>query len=175
MKKELVTISKFLSLVLRHNPDKIGLKLDKNGWADVYDLITKSDITYDTLEEVVFTNDKQRFSFNEDCTKIRANQGHSIEVDLELEPVEPLDRLYHGTVQKFIDSIRLNGIEKGKRQFVHLSKDVETAKKVAMRRGTPIILLVESRAMHNNGYKFYLSENKVWLTDNVPHEYIRRM
>jgi putative RNA 2'-phosphotransferase len=169
--------SKFLSLVLRHNPEKIGLTLDENGWADVDDLINRCNkknqsIDRSSLELIVKENDKQRFSFNDDGNKIRANQGHSIEVDLGLQEVTPLDKLYHGTVQKFLDAIKSEGLKKMSRQHVHLSKDLETAIKVGSRRGKPIILEVNSSAMANDGFKFYLSENNVWLTDHVPPKYI---
>jgi putative RNA 2'-phosphotransferase len=169
--------SKFLSLVLRHNPGKIGLTLDENGWADVDDLINRCNkknqsIDRSSLELIVKENDKQRFSFNDDGNKIRANQGHSIEVDLGLQEVTPLAKLYHGTVQKFLDSIKSEGLKKMSRQHVHLSKDLETAIKVGSRRGKPIILEVNSSAMADDGFKFYLSENNVWLTDHVPPQYI---
>jgi putative RNA 2'-phosphotransferase len=169
--------SKFLSLVLRHNPGKIGLSLDENGWADVDDLINRCNkknqsIDRSSLELIVKENDKQRFSFNEDGNKIRANQGHSIGVDLGLQEITPLDKLYHGTVQKFLDAIKSEGLKKMSRQHVHLSKDLETAIKVGSRRGKPIILEVNSSAMANDGFKFYLSENNVWLTDHVPPKYI---
>jgi putative RNA 2'-phosphotransferase len=169
--------SKFLSLVLRHNPGKIGLTLDENGWADVDDLINRCNkknqsIDRSSLELIVKENDKQRFSFNEDGNKIRANQGHSIEVDLGLQEVTPLDKLYHGTVQKFLDAIKSEGLRKMSRQHVHLSKDLEKAIKVGSRRGKPIILEINSSAMSNDGFKFYLSENNVWLTDHVPAKYI---
>lgn len=171
------SVSKFLSLVLRHSPETIGLKLDKNGWADVDELIMKchqfgKEFDFELLEEVVETNDKKRFTFNEDLTKIRANQGHSIDVELNLKEYEPNDFLYHGTVEKFIDLIKENGLQKMSRQYVHLSKDKETAVKVGARRGKPIILKVEAKKMFENGFKFYLSKNNVWLIDEVPAEYI---
>ena len=171
------TISKFLSLVLRHSPETIGLTLDANGWADVEELLTKSarqhhSFSKEELEEIVATNDKQRFIFNADKTKIRANQGHSVEVDLSLTATMPPEVLYHGTVAKFLPNIRAEGLKKMERQHVHLSKDIETATKVGNRRGTAMILHIQSGVMYKEGYAFYLSANGVWLTDNVPARYI---
>ncbi|MDQ1167843.1 RNA 2'-phosphotransferase [Flavobacterium sp. SORGH_AS_0622] len=175
--KETKSISKFLSLVLRHSPEKIGLKLDENGWADVNELIEKctkkgNRLDAELLDYVVENNDKKRFAFNEDKTKIRASQGHSISVDLNLTETEPSEYLYHGTVGKFIESIQKEGLQKMSRQHVHLSKDRETAVKVGSRRGIPQILSIRSGQMHRDGFKFYLSENNVWLTDEVPTKYI---
>ncbi|MNR11451.1 RNA 2'-phosphotransferase [compost metagenome] len=171
-------ISKLLSYILRHSPETIGLKLDENGWADVNELIAKFDlydrrIDIEQLEYIVENNDKKRFAFNADKTKIRANQGHSISVELNLNETEPLAYLYHGTVEKFLSDIKALGLQKMSRQHVHLSADKETATKVGGRRGKPVILTIDSGAMYRAGYKFYLSENKVWLTDLVPAEYIR--
>ena len=168
-------ISKFLSLILRHQPQKIGLTLDKNGWASVADILEKSDLkfTMETLEEVVKNNDKQRFSFNADKTKIRANQGHSLKtIDLELAPQIPPSFLYHGTVPKFLQSIKLEGLKKMNRQHVHLSPDRQTATIVGQRRGVPTILSINTGKMQADGYLFYLSKNGVWLTDHVPPKYI---
>ena len=166
-------ISKFMSLVLRHRPEKIGLKLDENGWADVQELITKMNINLQELEYVVENNDKKRFAFNEDKTKIRANQGHSLKtVDLELKNIQPPNFLFHGTVGKFMSAIRDTGLLKMNRQHVHLSKDKETAIKVGSRRGKAIILSVRAGEMYEKGFEFYCSENGVWLTDHVPSEYI---
>lgn len=170
--KKNVKNSKFLSLVLRHKPEKIEIELDENGWANVKELLKKTGFDFETLEEIVLTNDKQRFSFNEDKTKVRANQGHSIDIDLQLKPTKPPDILYHGTIKRFLNSIMHEGLKKGSRQFVHLSMDSETARKVGSRRGKSIILMVNSRMMHEQGYKFFISENNVWLTDNVPFEFI---
>jgi putative RNA 2'-phosphotransferase len=171
------TVSKFLSLVLRHSPEKIGLKLDENGWADVEELIVKcsqkgNKLDAQLLDYVVENNDKKRFTYNENKTKIRASQGHSISVELNLAETEPSEYLYHGTVAKFLDSIKKEGLQKMSRQHVHLSKDRETAIKVGGRRGVPQILTIRSGAMHRDGFKFYLSENNVWLTDEVPPKYI---
>jgi putative RNA 2'-phosphotransferase len=175
--KDLKHISKFLSLILRHKPQEIGLSLDENGWAQVEELIEKSkqkNVKFDKviLQEVVRTNDKKRFAFNEDGTKIRANQGHTIEVDVELSEQEPPSELFHGTVDKFLGSIRQTGLQKMQRLHVHLSKDLETAIKVGGRRGKPVILTVNVKQMFNEGFKFYLSANNVWLCDNVPAKYI---
>ena len=174
------SISKFLSLVLRHSPETITLKLDENGWADVEELIEKcskngnslNPLTAELLNYVVENNDKKRFTFNEYKTKIRASQGHSISVELNLAETEPLEYLYHGTVGKFLDSIKKEGLQKMSRQQVHLSKDSETATNVGSRRGVPQILTVRSGEMFKDGFKFYLSENNVWLTDEVPAKYI---
>ncbi len=168
-------ISKFLSLILRHKPETINLILDKNGWAFVSDILSNSELkfTRGELEEVVATNDKKRFSFSEDKTKIRANQGHSIDkIDLNLKPASPPLELFHGTVENVIPKIRERGLKKMRRQHVHLSKDRETAIKVGSRRGKPIIITIRALEMWNKGYRFYKSENGVWLTDAVPSEYI---
>lgn len=175
--KETKNISKFLSLILRHAPETIELNLDKNGWANIDELITQShqfgkELNFETLEEIVETNDKKRFTFNDDLTKIRANQGHSINVELNLKESEPSDFLYHGTVEKFIDLIKKDGLKKMNRQYVHLSKDKETAIKVGSRRGKPIILKIDASKMFQDGFIFYLSENNVWLIDEVPVKYI---
>lgn len=169
--------SKFLSYVLRHHPELINLNLDENGWANVDELITKSKndsqgFTFEELDEIVQTNDKKRFIFNEDKTRIRANQGHSIDINLALIPQQPPEFLYHGTAQSNIDSIFEKGIEKRNRQHVHLSQDIETATKVGMRHGKPIILTINTEKMFDDGIEFYLSENNVWLTDFVDIKYI---
>lgn len=175
--KDLKHISKFLSLVLRHKPEEIGIVMDANGWVDVDELIEKCNkknirFDFETLEEVVVTNDKQRFAFNDDYSRIRANQGHTVNVDLEFELTKPLEFLYHGTVEKFLGSIKTNGLQKMQRLHVHLSKDKETAIKVASRRGKPIILKVNAGKMFEDGNAFYLSKNGVWLCDEVPSKYI---
>ena len=178
MKPELVRISKFLSLVLRHRPETIGLTLAPDGWVGVDELLEACRahgraIPRHVLAEVVATNDKRRFSFNPDGTQIRANQGHSVDVELGLEPVEPPELLYHGTVARFLDSIRGQGLVRGSRQHVHLSADRQTAERVGQRRGRPVVLVVEAARMHRDGHEFYLSENGVWLTGAVPPEYLR--
>lgn len=178
MEKQLKQISKFMSLVLRHKPETIGLQLNENGWADVQELIDKmnatgADVTLELINTIVETNDKKRFVFNEDKTMIRANQGHSIDVELNLKEVQPPELLYHGTVEKFVEAIRKDGLKKMERHHVHLSKDTETAVNVGSRRGKPLILTIESAKMCADGHKFYLSENEIWLTDEVPVQYIR--
>lgn len=172
-------ISKFLSLILRHQPEAIHLELDENGWADIEELREKSarnkiNFTLEELDEVVETNNKKRFAFNEDKTKIRANQGHSIDVDLALTPQQPPEYLYHGTAEINIPSILEKGIEKRSRQHVHLSSDKETATKVGMRHGKPVILTIRTGLMFQEGIEFYLSENRVWLTDFVDAKYISK-
>lgn len=171
------SFSKFLSLILRHKPETVGIKLDGNGWADVKELLEKINasgwtVTFAELEKVVRENDKQRFSFNEDKTKIRANQGHSVKVDVELEEKIPPEFLYHGTIERNEKSIAAQGILKGSRLYVHLSADVENAQKVAARRrGKPIIYKISAQKMYEDGYKFFQSKNGVWLTDTVPPKY----
>ncbi|MCT2408763.1 RNA 2'-phosphotransferase [Chryseobacterium antibioticum] len=172
-------ISKFLSLILRHQPETIQLKLDENGWAEVSELITKSakgrmHFSFEDLEEVVETNNKKRFAFNEDKTKIRASQGHSIDIDLALKTIQPPDFLYHGTAETNMASILEKGIQKRSRQHVHLSADKETATKVGMRHGKPVILTIRTKEMHEDGIAFYLSANGVWLTDFVDAKYISK-
>ena len=172
-KNNIKKISKFLSLLLRHNPQTIGLKLDTNGWADIDEIIEKSkniELNRALIDEVVAKNDKQRFVIKEN--KIRANQGHSIDVDLEFKSVTPPNMLYHGTATRFLDSIMKTGLTKQKRQHVHLSKEIATAIAVGKRHGKVVLLEIDSKKMFDNGYKFYLSENGVWLTDVVPVEYI---
>jgi putative RNA 2'-phosphotransferase len=171
-------ISKFLSLILRHQPETIGLQLDEGGWASVSELFSKAPkagvhLNQLILDEVVSTNDKQRFAFNEDRTKIRASQGHSVEVSLGLEPQKPPAELYHGTVAEFLGDISDKGIQRMSRQQVHLSVDKETAVKVGSRRGKPVILVIDSARMHEDGLLFYVSANGVWLTDEVPAKYIK--
>ena len=175
--KEEVKLSKFISLVLRHKPENIGLILSKDGWANVYELIEKiksigKNISKDILERIVLYNDKNRFKFNENHSLIRANQGHSINVDLEFEEKEPPEILFHGTSINNIDSIKQEGIKKMNRLYVHLSSREETAKKVGERHGKPAIIKINSKQMYEDGIKFYLSENKVWLCDYIDPKYI---
>lgn len=165
--------SKFLSLVLRHQPEKIGITLDSHGWAKVQEILTGMDLTMEELEHIVETDEKRRYSFSEDKALIRANQGHSIPIDLELEPRTPPELLYHGTVGRFLDAIQKEGLTKQKRQYVHLSPDVETAVKVGRRRGKPVVLQVAAGRMHQDGYDFFLSDNGVWLTAAVPPRYLK--
>ena len=175
----LTKVSKYISLILRHKPETIGISLDEHGWANVKDLIKGVNKTHKLdmkmLEEIVATDEKQRYSFNEDKTKIRANQGHSVNVDVELEEVEPPTYLYHGTATKYIDSIWKDGLISKSRLYVHLSADTETATNVCERHGKPVVLRIRSKCMHLQGYKFYKSQNGVWLTKNVPVEFIECM
>lgn len=177
MKPNNKKISKFLSLVLRHKPQVIGLDLDDNGWAETQELLEKlaknnRKIDLETLEEVVANNDKKRFAFNADKTKIRASQGHSIEVKLGYAPVEPPEILFHGTATRFLDSIQKQGLLKGNRHQVHLSQNIETASNVGSRHGKVIVLKVKALDMYKAGFEFFISENQVWLTDHVPVEYL---
>jgi len=170
-------LSKFLSLVLRHRPEVANLKLDESGWADLKTLIRSfklkgwEGLTFEDIARVVSTNNKKRFAFNANKTKIRASQGHSIKVDLGLQPQTPPDKLYHGTISEFLPSIKREGLKKRKRQHVHLSADTSTAVRVGSRRGKPVILAIDAKRM-NTDYQFFLSANKVWLADAVPTEYI---
>ncbi len=170
--------SKFLSYVLRHHPEKIGIVLDENGYVLVEELLNALRSTgWDTftrsdLDRIVATNNKKRFAYSSDGINIRASQGHSIEVDLALEPREPPEFLFHGTVAKFLSGIKEKGLQKKSRQHVHLSKDRETATNVGSRRGKPLILQIKAREMYNGGYNFYLSANEVWLAEEVPLCYI---
>ena len=178
-KKRNTQISKYLSLVLRHDPSAAGITLDAEGWVEVDDLLAGAarhgvSVTFAELEEVVRTNDKQRFALSADSKRIRANQGHSINVDLGLQPETPPAVLYHGTVERFVSSIMANGLEKRARQHVHLSPDVVTATRVGSRRGKPVILKIAAANMHSAGFQFFRSANGVWLTDQVPPEYISR-
>ncbi|MFK7814258.1 MAG: RNA 2'-phosphotransferase [Maribacter sp.] len=175
--KQAKQTSKFLSLVLRHKPQILDLVLDENGWADVEVLLERLQreskaITFEQLEFVVKSNDKKRFAFNDDKTQIRASQGHSITINLDYEAVKPPEFLYHGTPVKFIKPIREKGLLKMKRHHVHLSVDIETATKVGARRGNPVILSINALDMHHEGHEFFMSENGVWLTDNVPPRFI---
>lgn len=175
-----IKLSKLLSLVLRHQPEAIGLDLDENGWADVDDLLPKLQkrdrtITLEQLERVVAENNKQRFRFSEDGLRIRANQGHSLEVKLGLSPVEPPEFLFHGTATRFLESILSEGLVRGTRQHVHLSADQKTAVIVGKRHGTPIVLRVMAAKMREEGLLFYCSENGVWLTDHVPVIYLEAL
>ncbi len=174
MDKELTQISKFLSFVLRHKPDAIGLTLDAEGWADIDEIIAKADIpiTAKQVAAAVATNDKKRFALSKDGRAIRANQGHSIKVDLGLQATEPLAQLYHGTAERFLDSILTEGLKPQNRQFVHLSRDTATATTVGARHGKPVVLIVPAFAMHERGHRFYLAANGVWLTDSVPADAI---
>ena len=172
-----VRISKFLSLVLRHDPSRIGITLDEAGWTDVDALLAACathgvTITRAQLDELVATSDKQRYALSEDGTRIRANQGHSVQVSLGLPPTPPPETLYHGTVEAALPGIRAQGLVKGSRHDVHLSADLDTATKVGGRRGKPVILTIRAGAMADAGHVFYRSENGVWLTEHVPPDFI---
>ena len=170
--------SKFISLILRHKPETIGISLDEHGWANVEELIAgiarTRDFDMDMLEEIVRTDEKQRYSFNEDKTLIRANQGHSIPVDVELVEKEPPEELWHGTGEKYVSSIDVQGLIPKSRLYVHLSKDRETAVKVGQRHGKPVLYIVKAGEMYRDGYKFFLSKNGVWLTGEVPAKYLMK-
>lgn len=173
----LTKASKYISLLLRHKPWVGDLTLDEHGWCDVESLITAVEVrnngfNMDTLEEIVRTDEKQRYSFNEDKTLIRANQGHSINVDVELKECIPPQILYHGTSSKNVESILSEGLQHMSRLYVHLSFDYETAIKVGSRHGKPVVFTVDTNAMLSDGLVFYKSENGVWLTNNVPPKYL---
>lgn len=181
MGRSLQELSKFLSLILRHKPSAANIELDKHGWANVQELIAginqadqNNNIDMVKLEEIVRTDNKQRYSFNEDKTLIRANQGHSIPVDVELEEVEPPEYLWHGTGQKYMESIDKEGLVPKSRLYVHLSGDVETATNVGKRHGKLLMYKVLSKKMEEDGYKFYKSVNGVWLTKSVPVKYLEK-
>jgi putative RNA 2'-phosphotransferase len=172
-----VRVSKFLSLVLRHDPGHIGLRLDEAGWADVDELLAGAAgagvrIDRAMLERVVAENDKKRFALSPDGTRIRASQGHSVNVALGLEPQTPPEQLYHGTASRFVESIRESGLHSAARAHVHLSADEATARNVGQRHGKPVVLTIAAGRMHRDGRLFFRSENGVWLTDAVPVEYI---
>ncbi len=173
-------LSKFLSLVLRHKPQVLGIELDTNGWTEVSILLEKMNrhgkqIDMPRLEKIVAESDKQRYAFNADKTQIRANQGHSISIDLGLQATEPPAILYHGTSRAFEASILEKGLIKGSRHHVHLSKDIETARRVGERRDKQaLIFQVDTQKMHTEGYLFYVSENGVWLTDHVPSQFLSK-
>ena len=171
-----VKLGRFLSLVLRHNPDAAGISLDEHGWADVQELLagvrrSGRQINMETLERIVRENNKQRYSFNADHTKIRANQGHSLQVDVELTAVKPPRYLYHGTAARFLPAIQQEGIKKMSRQYVHLSGDFQTAMEVGRRHGSPVVITINAEAMAQDGVTFYLSENGVWLCEYVAPGY----
>jgi len=176
MDKKEKELSKFLSLILRHKPETIGISLDEHGWADVRELIAgigkTHNIDMEMLEKIVAEDEKQRYSFSEDKTLIRANQGHSINVDVELKKVSPPEILWHGTGEKYVESILGKGLIPKSRLYVHLSKDYDTAVKVGSRHGKPVVFKVYSGRMTEDGYEFFLSENGVWLSKHVPKEYL---
>ena len=173
---ELNDISKFISLILRHKPETIGISLDEHGWANVDELIEGISKEYtfnkEILETIVKEDNKQRYSFNDDKTLIRANQGHSIPVDVELEEKTPPKYLYHGTGEKYVNSIDNEGLKAKSRLYVHLSSDIDTAINVGKRHGKPVVYQIDTEAMIKEGIKFYLSVNNVWLTKSVDKKYL---
>jgi len=175
--QKLVRASKFLSLILRHQPQKHGITLDQHGWAPIDEVIAAANragigLTYPLLQEIVADNDKQRYVISEDGRAIRARQGHSIPVDLQLAALEPPSQLYHGTARRFLSSIRSQGLIPRSRQYVHLSPDSQTALAVGRRHGDPVVLIVNSDRMYHDGHRFYHSENGIWLVDSVPIGYL---
>ena len=178
IKLNLTEVSKYMSLILRHKPEVIGICLDEHGWADVDELINGIAKTHvfnmEILEEIVKNDSKQRYAFNEDKTLIRANQGHSIQVDVELEEKEPPEWLWHGTGEKYAVSIDQQGLVPKSGLYVHLSKDKDTAMNVGKRHGKPVLYRVKTKQMYTDGYKFYLSANGVWLTKEVPVKYLEK-
>ncbi len=184
--KQQKSVSKFLSLILRHRPEQIGITLDKNGWVDIDILLAQANhpkhnftgvaLTYDTLMEIVENNDKKRFTISEDGKRIRAAQGHSTkQVEIQYCATIPPDILYHGTAEKSVQSIFGQGLHAGSRHFVHLSADIETAIKVGSRHGKPVVLTINTAAMLADGHQFYLADNGVWLTENVPAKFIAKL
>ncbi|WP_105482280.1 RNA 2'-phosphotransferase [Abditibacterium utsteinense] len=175
--EEIKKKSKWLSKHLRHLPELIGLELESGGWVDVEKLLAAAkkfhlSLSRAELEEVVKENDKQRFSLDASGQKIRANQGHSVEVDLELEAQTPPAILYHGTGAQNRDLLLREGLQKMRRHHVHLSRDIETARKVGARHGKPLIFEVDAAQMHADGFSFFVSDNGVWLIDEVPPRYL---
>lgn len=171
-----INTGKFIALILRHKPEVIGIHLDEHGWANVDELIAgiskTQEFNLEMLEEIVRTDNKQRYSFNDDKTKIRANQGHSIPVDVELEQKTPPDVLWHGTGEKYVSSIEAEGLIPKTRLYVHLSSDLDTAIKVGSRHGKPVVYAVAAKEMQADGYTFFQSVNGVWLTKQVPVKYL---
>ncbi len=177
MNRSQIKLSKFLSLILRHRPERIGIQLDSAGWANIDELIaavnkTGPALTRETLETIVANDSKERYSISPDGKFIRANQGHSIDIDLGLKPINPPELLYHSTAERFLSGIRQNGLQPKSRQYVHLSPDEQTARTVGQRHGKPVILTIQAAKMNADGHEFYLSENGVWLIKEVPVRYI---
>jgi len=175
MEINLNKLSKYFSYLLRHKPEAVGLYLDENGWASIEELIKKStdfQLTRELVDIVVETNDKQRFSISDDGKRIKANQGHSIEIELDLKPIEPPGLLLHGTTVRFMESIKLKGLCKMDRHHVHLTESKAVAKSVGSRYGKPIILNIAALKMYDDGHSFYKTRNNIWLVEHVPFEYI---
>lgn len=175
---DLTKTSRFLSLILRHHPEKIGIELDEHGWANVDELLAgmgtkQRPMSMEILEEIVRTDAKGRYAFNDDRTLIRANQGHSVPVDVELEKAAPSENLYHGTGEKSVASINKQGLLPCGRLYVHLSPDIPTARTVGARHGRPVVYAIDAARMSSDGFDFFRSANGVWLTKRVPPEYLR--
>ena len=172
-------VSRFISLILRHKPEAIGITLDEHGWASTEALIRgisqRQPFSMAMLEEIVASDGKQRYAFNEDKTKIRANQGHSVAVDVELKTAVPPKLLYHGTGEKYVSSIEARGLIPKSRLYVHLSADIQTAENVGARHGKPVVYRVDTEAMARDGFVFYRSANGVWLTKDVPVHYLKKI
>jgi len=178
MKQELIKISKFLSLILRHKPESIGVSMSPHGWVNINELIQAAEkhriyLNKKIIDQVIKENEKQRFTYSTDGESIRANQGHSINIELELKPSKPPKILYHGTASRFMENIRKKGLLKMNRQHVHLSLLKKTAYDVGKRHGKPIILIIDAQIMTKDGYDFYLSKNGVWLTEHVAPQYLQ--
>lgn len=175
----LIKTSRFISLILRHKPETIGITLDEHGWANVEELIAgvnkKYPIDMQILEKIVNDDDKNRYSFNGDKTMIRANQGHSIPVDVELKKLNPPDILYHGTGEKYVESIKKQGLIRKNRLYVHLSNNIEIAEKVGKRHGKPVIYEIDCKKMIEDGIEFFKSENNVWLVESVSVKYLKKL
>lgn len=170
-----ISTGKFIALILRHNPSAAGMSVDEHGWADTDELLEKLGITMEFLEEIVRLDNKGRFTFNDDRTQIRANQGHSIPVDVGLEESLPPDILYHGTGEKFVSSIEREGLIPKSRLYVHLSTSYDTALSVGSRHGRPVVFLVDAARMRDDGIPFFISKNGVWLTKRVDVKYIEKI
>lgn len=175
--KQVKSISKFLSLVLRHKPETINISMDTQGWVSTDELIEKMNakgktLNLEMLEYIVENNNKKRFTFNENKSRIKANQGHSLTIDHGFKAVEPPEFLYHGTAIRFIESIQKTGLDKRNRHHVHLTSDLATAKSVGGRYGKPVILSIKAKVMHAQGFEFYCTENQVWLTEAIPVQFI---
>lgn len=179
MSKQHTETGKFLSYVLRHKPQAIGLTLDREGWADIGALVTCAkesgrELNESLIRKVVESNDKKRFAISEDGLYIRAVQGHSTDtVSISYAEQVPPEVLYHGTATRFLESIMREGLKPGKRHYVHLSQEVQTAIAVGQRYGDPIVLKIEALRMHREGFKFFQAENGVWLVRNAPRQYIK--
>ncbi|HNG92207.1 MAG TPA: RNA 2'-phosphotransferase [Acidobacteriota bacterium] len=178
--KQRTRLSKYLSKHLRHTPEQLGLVLAPGGWVEVETLLAacarnQMVITREQLDEIVATNNKQRFAFDDTGTRIRANQGHSVEVELQLEPIVPPSVLYHGTGHRTVELILKDGLLKMNRHHVHLSAGIETARMVGSRHGKPVVFEVAAEVMHHNGFVFFCSANGVWLVESVPPQYLTQL